>query len=133
MTSSQFDPANPFENEYEEFFEGGATDIERLHALQTMAREGTDLLHEIGVNSPFGRYIRFRKRQAASALVSLYTTDYREAAQIAQHQQIVREYLTLVDFINETLKAAGMARDSIVEEYGPDIKADSEAEGGTDG
>ncbi|MCA8919864.1 MAG: hypothetical protein KDB32_12360 [Planctomycetes bacterium] len=126
----QHDPSNPLENEYEEFFDGGMTEIERLHALQSKARSGVDLLNEIGPGTPFGQYIRLRKKLAANALVNLYSADAKDAVQITQYQQIVREYLILVDYVNETLTAAGMARDMIVEEYGPD-EAESETYGGT--
>ena len=130
--SVSYDPAYPLENEYEEFFDEGMTEIERLHALQSKARSGTDLLNELGPGSPFGQYVRLRKKMAANALVNLYAADAKDPVQITQNQQVVREYIILVDYVNETLKAAGMARDMIVEEYGPD-EAEIETNGGTDG
>lgn len=126
--NSRFNPLNPVENEYEDLFESGMTEIERLHSLQSEVRQGGDVIRELGLETPFGQYIAFRKRHAASALVSLYSGDCNDAPEIARGQQVVREYLMLIEWVSEKLQAANLARDTLANEYGPEPENNVEPE-----
>lgn len=91
---------------------------ERRRDLDKDTTRGAEVVIDLQEKGPLYRYGVLRRERAAKALEALVEIDPNNTAGIAALQVVVREYVAVCDFIDETLAAAQQADQIINQEFG---------------
>lgn len=106
------------EIDVDEFANEQLSELERRDQLESAGRLGAEIYVEVKDKGPLGLFLKARRELAAEALLSLARIDPRDQVAIAEQQAIVKEYLSLVEWIKQGIDEAVEAEETIAREYG---------------
>lgn len=105
------------DDETDGFLDAGLSDLERRHDLQRKVAFGARVEVELTEDSTLRRYMDNRRVRAMEAISRLVATDARDAIAIAREQAIIAEFLTVRDWVRNTIDIANDADETIQREY----------------
>lgn len=105
----------------EAMFEDGLdflSEIDRRAALEGKSRIAASITIDLQDKGPLYLYVQSARARAIQSIKALVGAPATDAATIAQHQAVVREYMNSLSFIHGGLREGEMVAQQISEEFG---------------
>ncbi len=95
----------------------GIREIERRADLERIRAQGARVEVELTEDTPFRRYVEFRRSEATAALARLSVTDATDAIAVLREQHIIAEYLRVREWSRVQIEASIEADHSLQEDH----------------